>query len=186
MRSCSVGSILPAEAGYDKARRVETADHELPVSVRGGGRSAAGMAVCNDGLEIDLLLMKAIEVNAAARTADVQGGALWRDLDCATQAFGLAVPVARIPKWGLQVDSRRRNGGRCGFTARRATICWTPKSSQRMADHSELIPDLRGQQPVVAIAACYAGPMDRAETEIYALARMGHDRLESVVKHGLR
>lgn len=59
------------------------------------------MAVCNDGLEIDLLLMKAIEVNAAARTADVQGGALWRDLDCATQAFGLAVPGGTDSEVGI-------------------------------------------------------------------------------------
>jgi len=76
-------------------------EHELPVSVRGGGHSAAGTAVCNDGLVIDLSLMKAIEVDAAACTADAQGGALWRDLDCATQAFGLAVPGGTDSEVGI-------------------------------------------------------------------------------------
>jgi FAD/FMN-containing dehydrogenase len=55
--------------------------HELLVSVRSGGHSAAGTAVCDDGLVIDLSLMKAIKVDAVVCTATAQGGALWRDLD---------------------------------------------------------------------------------------------------------
>jgi FAD/FMN-containing dehydrogenase len=51
------------------------------VAVRCGGHSAAGTAVCDDGLVIDLSLMKSIEVDVAARTANAQGGALWRDLE---------------------------------------------------------------------------------------------------------
>jgi FAD/FMN-containing dehydrogenase len=47
--------------------------------------------MCDDGLVIDLSLMKAIEVDAAGCTASAQGGTLWRDFDRATQAFGLAV-----------------------------------------------------------------------------------------------
>src|SRR5262249_8527730 len=65
-------------------------EHELLVAVRGGGHSCAGTAVCDDGLVIDLSLMKAIEVDAAARSARARGGVLWGELDRATQAFGLA------------------------------------------------------------------------------------------------
>ena len=36
--------------------------------------------------------MKAIKVDATHRTARAQGGVLWRELDRATQASGLAVP----------------------------------------------------------------------------------------------
>ena len=40
----------------------------LAVSVRGGGHSAAGMSVCDDGLVIDLSQMKAVEVDPNARS----------------------------------------------------------------------------------------------------------------------
>ena len=65
-------------------------EHDLPVSVRGGGHAVAGHAVCDDGLMIDLSLMKAIRVDPAARTARAAGGVLWGELDRATQPFGLA------------------------------------------------------------------------------------------------
>src|SRR5262249_32307860 len=59
-------------------------EHELLLAVRGGGHSCAGTAVCDDGLVIDLSLMKAIEVDAAARIVQAQGGVLWGELDRAT------------------------------------------------------------------------------------------------------
>jgi FAD/FMN-containing dehydrogenase len=76
-------------------------EHELLVAVRGGGHSCAGTAVCDDGLVIDLSLMKAIEVDAAARSVQVQGGVLWGELDRATQAFGLAVPGGTDSEVGI-------------------------------------------------------------------------------------
>ena len=76
-------------------------EHELLVAVRGGGHSCAGTAVCDDGLVIDLSLMKAIEVDAAARSAQAQGGVLWGELDRATQAFGLAVPGGTDSEVGI-------------------------------------------------------------------------------------
>src|SRR5262249_39610948 len=45
--------------------------------------------------------MKAIEVDAAARSAQAQGGALWGQLDRATQAFGLAVPGGTDSEVGI-------------------------------------------------------------------------------------
>jgi FAD/FMN-containing dehydrogenase len=115
------------DAGYDKARRVWNGridrhpalvaycaseddvmtavrfarEHELLVAVRGGGHSCAGTAVCNDGLVIDLSLMKAIEVDAGAPTVSAQGRVLWRDLDRATQSFGLAVPGGTDSEVGI-------------------------------------------------------------------------------------
>jgi FAD/FMN-containing dehydrogenase len=67
--------------------------HGLLVAVRGGGHNIAGNAVCDGGLLIDLSLMRAVSVDAAKKTASVEGGALLGDLDAATQAHGLAVPV---------------------------------------------------------------------------------------------
>src|SRR5215472_8289868 len=67
--------------------------HELQVAVRGGGHGAAGHAVCDGGVMIDLSGMRAVRVDPVARRAWVQGGATWGDVDCETTAFGLATPA---------------------------------------------------------------------------------------------
>ena len=55
--------------------------HEVLTSVRGGGHNAAGTAVCDGGLMIDLSLMKGIRVDPAARTVRAQPGPLWQEFD---------------------------------------------------------------------------------------------------------
>jgi hypothetical protein len=54
----------------------------------------AGTAVCDDGIVIDLSVMRAVSVDPVERTALVQGGALWGDVDHETQAHRLAIAVA--------------------------------------------------------------------------------------------
>ncbi len=61
----------------------------------------AGSAVCDDGLVIDLSAMQGVEVDPQARTARVQGGARWADVDRATQAFGLATPGGEVSETGV-------------------------------------------------------------------------------------
>lgn len=75
--------------------------HDLPISVRAGGHNVAGHAVCDAGLMIDLTQMRAVEVDAERRVASVEGGALWRDVDLATQAHGLATPGGLISDTGV-------------------------------------------------------------------------------------
>jgi len=67
--------------------------HGLLVAVRGGGHNIAGNAVCDGGLLIDLSLMRAVHVDAGRKVARVEGGARLGDVDQATQAHGLAVPL---------------------------------------------------------------------------------------------
>jgi FAD/FMN-containing dehydrogenase len=62
----------------------------LAVSIRGGGHSAAGWAVADDALMIDVSALNEILVDPAARTAVAGSGLRWRELDTATQAYGLA------------------------------------------------------------------------------------------------
>src|SRR5262252_7523517 len=73
----------------------------LLVSVRGGGHSAPGYGTNDGGLVIDLSLMKGIRVDPDARTVHAQGGALWRDLDHETQAFGLATTGGTVSNTGI-------------------------------------------------------------------------------------
>jgi FAD/FMN-containing dehydrogenase len=122
------GALLrPGEEGYDEARRIWNGaidrhpaliarcagaddvaeavrfarEHELAISVRGGGHAVAGHAVCDGGLMIDLSLMKAVSVDPAARTARAAGGMLWSELDKATQRHGLATTGGIISHTGV-------------------------------------------------------------------------------------
>jgi FAD/FMN-containing dehydrogenase len=73
----------------------------LPMAVRSGGHSFPGLSVCDDGIVVDLGLMKAIEIDSEARTASVQAGVLLGELDAATQEHGLAVPAGIVTHTGV-------------------------------------------------------------------------------------
>jgi hypothetical protein len=75
--------------------------HDLRVSIRGGGHNAGGLGVCDDGLVIDLSLIKYVHVDPAAKTVRVGGGCTWGDVDHATHSFGLAVPSGIISTTGV-------------------------------------------------------------------------------------
>ena len=137
------GEILtPATEGYDAARRVwnhavdrypalilrctDTDDvvaavaharrEGLPIAVRAGGHSMAGLSVCDDGLVVDLTPMRRVSVDAVARVATVQAGVIWRELDAATQAHGLAVPGGEVSDTGV---AGLTLGGGIGWIGRR-------------------------------------------------------------------
>jgi FAD/FMN-containing dehydrogenase len=75
--------------------------NDLEIAVRGGGHNVAGTAVCNDGIVVDLSAMRAVWVDPASRTAQVQGGALWGDVDHETQAHGLATTGGIVSHTGV-------------------------------------------------------------------------------------
>ncbi len=91
-------------------------DSGLPVAVRGGAHNVAGNAVCDDGVVIDLSVMKTIDVDADCRIARVEPGVLLGELDAATQAFGLATPTGNVLKTGV---AGLTLGGGLGWIARR-------------------------------------------------------------------
>jgi FAD/FMN-containing dehydrogenase len=119
--------IQPDDEGYDAARNVyngmidkhplliarcaDVADviaainfareNGLLVSIRGGGHNAGGLGVCDDGLVIDLSLIRYTHVDPQARAVRVGGGCTWGDVDHATHAFSLAVPSGIISTTGV-------------------------------------------------------------------------------------
>ena len=76
-------------------------EHRLRIAIRGGGHNGGGLGTVDHGLVIDLSPMKGIRVDPGRRTAQVQGGATFGDLDHATHAFGLAVPGGIISTTGV-------------------------------------------------------------------------------------
>lgn len=73
----------------------------LPLAVRAGGHSRLGFGVCDGGIVIDLSAMKRIAVDTNKRVARAEAGALVRDLDTATQRFGLATTSGGCPTVGI-------------------------------------------------------------------------------------
>ena len=76
-------------------------DYGLPVTVRGGGHNVAGRAVADEALLIDLSGMRAVSVHADCRVAEVQGGALWHDVDVAAARCGLATTGGLVSGTGV-------------------------------------------------------------------------------------
>ena len=86
----------------DVARVLDFAQTKnLLLAVHGGGHSRVGYGMCDGGMVIDLSGMKRVEVDASKRVAHADAGALVRDLDEATQRFGLATTSGGCPTVGI-------------------------------------------------------------------------------------
>jgi FAD/FMN-containing dehydrogenase len=128
LREAITGSVLtPTDPEYDQARavwngmidrypalvaRCATAGdviaavafasaNDLPLAVRGGGHSVAGHSTCDDGIVIDLSLMKQINIDPVGRVASAGAGVTWGELDSATQQYGLATPGGVFSRTGI-------------------------------------------------------------------------------------
>jgi FAD/FMN-containing dehydrogenase len=134
--------IGPQDAAYDELRAVWNGMHDrrpaliarcagaadvsrvlryaaaadLRVTVRGGGHNVAGTAVADHTVMIDLSLLRRVDVDPDAGTAEAGGGALLRDLDAATLTHGLACPAGVVSHTGL---GGLALGGGYGWLARR-------------------------------------------------------------------
>lgn len=93
VRSVDAGDVISA---VEFAR--ETG---LPLAVRGGGHNGGGLGTVDDGLVIDLSLLKGVRVDPQARIARVGGGCTWADVDHATHAFGMATPSGTVSSTGV-------------------------------------------------------------------------------------
>jgi FAD/FMN-containing dehydrogenase len=75
--------------------------HDLPIAVRGGGHSVAGFSTCDDGVLIDLGLMRTVIVDADARVARAQPGVTGSEFDRATHEHGLATTLGVVSTTGI-------------------------------------------------------------------------------------
>jgi FAD/FMN-containing dehydrogenase len=70
-------------------------------AIRAGGHNAAGLAMVDDGLVIDVSGMKGIFVDTSQRTATAQTGLTWGEFDRETHAHGLATTGGLISTTGI-------------------------------------------------------------------------------------
>ncbi|HEY9410886.1 MAG TPA: FAD-binding oxidoreductase [Jiangellaceae bacterium] len=86
----------------DVARAVGFArDQGLRLAVRGGAHNGAGLGTVDDGMVIDLSLIRDVHVDPAARRVRVGGGATWGEVDRATHEHGMATPSGIISTTGV-------------------------------------------------------------------------------------
>ncbi len=117
----------PKDEGYDEACKVyngmihkhprmiarcaDTADviysvnfareNNLLLAIRGGGHNVGGLGTCDDGLVIDLSLLKNTRVDPGAKTVLVGAGCTLGDVDHATHVFGMATPSGLFSTTGI-------------------------------------------------------------------------------------
>ncbi|MBS0422749.1 MAG: FAD-binding oxidoreductase [Proteobacteria bacterium] len=87
--------------------------HDIPVSIRGGGHNFAGKSILENGLMIDLSLMKEIAVDTEGRTARAETGLKLGEFDRETQKHGLMTPLGVATTTGI---SGLTLGGGYGWT----------------------------------------------------------------------
>ena len=94
--------IVRCGGASDVVRSLEFAQKQnLQLAVRGGGHSRLGYGMCDGGVVIDLSGLKRVDVDTSHRVAHVEAGTLVRDLDEATQHFGLATTSGGCPTVGV-------------------------------------------------------------------------------------
>ena len=76
-------------------------ENNVLTAIRSGGHNGGGLGICDDGIVIDLSMMKGIHVDPEAQTAWVEAGCTLGDVDHATHAFGLATPSGIFSTTGI-------------------------------------------------------------------------------------
>ena len=213
--------LTPERDGYDVARRVwngmidrtpaligrcaGTADvqacvefareHDLLVSVKGGGHNFAGKGTCDGGFMIDLSAMTGIHVDAARLRADAAGGAKWADFDHETQAFGLATTGGTVSDTGI--GGLTLGGGIGWLAGKYGLACDNLVSADVVladgrivtageADHDDLFWGLRGgsgnfgivthfEYQLHPVSAVLAGPVFHPFSDAEAVLRFYRD-----------
>lgn len=76
-------------------------EHKIPFVVKGGGHSTSGSASIEDGLVIDLGLMRKVTVGKEKMTIRAEGGTIWEDVDVEAAKFGLATVGGTVNHTGV-------------------------------------------------------------------------------------
>ncbi|MGI9076019.1 MAG: FAD-binding oxidoreductase [Gemmatimonadaceae bacterium] len=76
-------------------------EHELLLSIKGGGHNIAGLATADGALMLDMSLMRGVWVDPHKKVARAQAGCLLGDVDRETQVHGLATVLGFVSLTGI-------------------------------------------------------------------------------------
>jgi FAD/FMN-containing dehydrogenase len=76
-------------------------DHDVPVTVRGGGHHVAGKSVRDGAIVIDLAPMQGVQIDPRRKRARAEGGLRWGAFDRETLAHGLYTPGGTVSITGI-------------------------------------------------------------------------------------
>jgi FAD/FMN-containing dehydrogenase len=167
-------------------------DHDLPIAVRAGGHSVAGLSLCDDGVVLDVRGMADIDVDAERGVARIGGGAIWADVDRATQAHGLATTGGRVSTTGVAGLTlgggsgwlERKHGLTCDNLVGAELVTWDGRIVRATEDeHAELLWALRGGGGSFGVVTALELKLHPLGPEVWAgLALFGAERAHEVVR----
>ena len=166
--------------------------HELPIAVRAGGHSVAGLSLCDDGVVLDMRGMADIDVDADRCIVRVGGGAIWADVDRVTQAHGLATTGGRASTTGVAGLTlgggsgwlERKYGLACDNLVAAELVTWDGRII-RASEHenTELLWALRGGGGSFGVVTALELQLHPLHPEVVAgLALFGAERAGEVVR----
>ena len=91
-------------------------EHDLLLSIKGGGHNIAGLAAADGSLMLDMSLMRGVWVDPERKMARAQAGCLLGDVDRETQLHGLATVLGFVSATGI---AGLTLGGGFGYLTRR-------------------------------------------------------------------
>ena len=155
----------------------------MPLSIKGGGHNVAGLAVCDDGLTLDMSLMRGVWVDPGARIARAQAGCLLGDVDRETQVHGLAAGLGFVSNTGIAGLTLGGGFGyltrRCGWTSDTlASVDMVTADGRALraneTENSDLFWGLRGGGGNFGVATSFEYRLDPVGPEIIAGAIAWH------------
>jgi FAD/FMN-containing dehydrogenase len=167
-------------------------EHQLPIAVRAGGHSVAGLSLCDGGIVLDMRGMADIDVDADRGITRVGGGAIWADVDRATQAHGLAATGGRVSTTGVAGLTlgggsgwlERKHGLACDNLVAAELVTWDGRIIRVSEDeNAELLWALRGGGGSFGVVTELEIQIHALEPEVFAgLALFGVERAHEVVR----
>lgn len=167
-------------------------DHALPIAVRAGGHSVAGLSLCDDGVVLDVRGMADISVDVDRRIARIGGGAIWADVDRETQTHGLATTGGRVSTTGVAGLTlgggsgwlERKHGLACDNLVAAELVTWDGRIVRASDDdNAELLWALRGGGGSFGVVTALELELHPVGPEVWGgLALFGAERTREVMR----
>jgi FAD/FMN-containing dehydrogenase len=166
--------------------------HRIPLVAKSGGHSISGASTIEGGMLVDLSPMRGVTVDLSRKTVTVQGGALWGDVDHATQLHGLAVPGGFVSTTGVAGFTL---GGGIAWTSRKLGLACDNLISAELVtasgevlevsekNHPDLFWALRGAGSSFGIVSTFKFHLQRVGPVVYGGMRgFPGDRAEQILR----